>query len=146
MPTAAKLIAAVFFALVAAAGAMTYIPLLPEGTQTGWLIPGCAGLGLVSGWMVMGANVGRNYAEAIATGLRTIITAVFFAVLLFAIYVMIIRSMHMLYKGPMEAILAVFAIMLEYGKLMFDRNFIAVLAVGGAIGGVISEFVGRRWP
>ena len=146
MPTAAKLIAAVFFALVAAAGAITYIPLLPEGTQTGWLIPGCAGLGLVSGWMVMGANVGRNYAEAIATGLRTIITAVFFAVLLFAIYVMIIRSMHMLYKGPMEAILAVFAIMLEYGKLMFDRNFIAVLAVGGAIGGVISEFVGRRWP
>ncbi len=146
MPTAAKLIAAVFFALVAAAGAMTYIPLLPEGTQTGWLIPGCAGLGLVSGWMVIGANVGRNYAEAIATGLRTIITAVFFAVLLFAIYVMIIRSMHMLYKGPMEAILAVFAIMLEYGKLMFDRNFIAVLAVGGAIGGVISEFVGRRWP
>ena len=146
MPTAAKLIAAVFFALVAAAGAMTYIPLLPEGTQTGWLIPGCAGLGLVCGWMVMGANVGRNYAEAIATGLRTIITAVFFAVLLFAIYVMIIRSMHMLYKGPMEAILAVFAIMLEYGKLMFDRNFIAVLAVGGAIGGVISEFVGRRWP
>ena len=146
MPTAAKLIAAVFFALVAGAGAMTYIPLLPEGTQTGWLIPGCAGLGLVCGWMVMGANVGRNYAEAIATGLRTIITAVFFAVLLFAIYVMIIRSMHMLYKGPMEAILAVFAIMLEYGKLMFDRNFIAVLAVGGAIGGVISEFVGRRWP
>ena len=146
MPTAAKLIAAVFFALVAGAGAMTYIPLLPEGTQTGWLIPACAGLGLVSGWMVMGANVGRNYAEAIATGLRTIITAVFFAVLLFAIYVMIIRSMHMLYKGPMEAILAVFAIMLEYGKLMFDRNFIAVLAVGGAIGGVISEFVGRRWP
>ena len=146
MPTAAKLIAAVFFALVAAAGAMTYIPLLPEGTQTGWLIPGCAGLGLVSGWMVMGANVGRNYAEAIATGFRTVATTVFFAVLLFAINEMINKSMNMMYKGPMEAILAVFAIMLEYGKLMFDRNFIAVLAVGGAIGGVISEFVGRRWP
>ena len=146
MPTAAKLVAAVLFALVAAAGATLYVPLLPEGTQTGWLIPGCAGLGLVSGWMVMGANVGRNYAEAVATGLRAILTTVSFAVLLFAIYVMITRSMHMLYKGPMEALLAVFAIMLEYGKLMFDRNFIAVLAVGGAIGGVISEFVGRRWP
>ena len=59
---------------------------------------------------------------------------------------MIMRSMHMLYKGPLEALLAVFAIMLEYGKLMFDRTFIGVLALGGAIGGVVSEFVGRRWP
>jgi hypothetical protein len=146
MPTAAKLVAAVLFALLAAAGAVVYIPLLPEGTQTGWLIPGCAGLGLISGWLVMGPNVGRSYAEAVATGFRAIITAVFFAVLLFAIYVMIIRSMHMLYKGPMEALLAVFAIMLEYGKLMLDRTFIGVLAAGAAIGGVISEFVGRRWP
>ena len=146
MPTAAKLVAAVLFALVAAAGAAIYIPLLPEGTRTGWLIPGCAGLGLISGWRVMGANVGRSYGEAIATGLRAIITALFFAVLLFAVYVMIMRSMHMLYKGPLEALLAVFAIMLEYGKRMVDRTFIGTLALGGAIGGVIAEFVGRRWP
>ena len=146
MPTAAKLVAAVIFALLAAYGAAIYIPLLPEGTQTGWLIPGCAGLGLVSGWLVMGPNVGRPYAEAMATGFRTIVTAVFFAALLFAIYVMITRSMHMLYKGPMEALLAVFAIMLEYGRLMFDTTFIGVLAVGGMIGGIVSEFVGRRWP
>jgi len=146
MPTAAKLVAAVIFALVAAAGAILYIPLLPDGTQTGWLIPGCAGLGLISGWRVMGANVGRSYAEAVATGLRAIITTVFFAGLLFAIYVMIMRSMHMLYKGPLEALLAVFAIMLEYGRLMFDPTFIGVLALGGAIGGVVAEFVGRRWP
>ena len=146
MPTAAKLVAAVLFALLAAAGAVLYIPLLPEGTQTGWLIPGGAGLGLICGWLVMGANVGRSYGEAVATGLRTIVTTVFFAVLLFAIYVMIMRSMHMLYKGPLEALLAVFAIMLEYGKRMVDRTFIGTLALGGAIGGVIAEFVGRRWP
>jgi hypothetical protein len=146
MPTAAKLVAAVLFALVGALGAMVYIPLLPEGTRTGWLIQGCAGLGLVCGWMVMGANVGRSYAEAIATGFRTIITVVFFAVLLFAIYIMIRRSMNMMYDGPMEALLAVFAIMLEYGKLMVNKDFIAVLALGGALGGAISEFVGRRWP
>lgn len=146
MPTAAKLVAAVLFALLGAVGAIVYIPLLPDGTQTGWLIQGCAALGLISGWRVMGANVGRSYAEAVATGLRTIITTVFFAVLLFAIYVMIRRSMNMMYDGPMEAVLAVFAIMLEYGKLMLNRDFIVVLALGGALGGAISEFVGRRWP
>ena len=145
MPTAAKLVAAVLFAQIGAAGAYVYIPLLPVGTQTGWLIQGCAGLGLISGWMVMGANVGHNYAEAIATGFRTVATTVFFAMLLFAIYVMINRSMNMMYKGPMEALLAVFAIMLDYGRLMLSRDFLVVLAVGGTLGGVISEFAGRRW-
>ena len=145
MPTAAKLVGAVLFALVGALGALTYIPLLPEGTLTGWLVPGCAALGLASGWMVMGPNIGKSYAEAIATGFRTVVTIVFFAMLLFAIYVMIIRSTHMLYKGPMEALLAVFAIMLEYGKVMWGRDFLVVLAVGATIGGLVTEFVGRRW-
>ena len=145
MPTAAKLVSAVLFALVAALAAQVYIPLLPDGTQTGLLIPVSAGIGLATGWLVMGGNVGRSYAEAVATGIRTSATILFFAVLGFAIYVMLMRSTKMLYDGPMEAVLAVFAIMLEYGKLMGDRSFIAVLALGGALGGLIAEFTGRRW-
>ena len=39
MPTAAKLAAAVAFALVAVITAQLYIPYLPEGTQLGWFRP-----------------------------------------------------------------------------------------------------------
>jgi hypothetical protein len=144
MPTLAKLIAAIAFAAVGALAAVAFIPLLPEGTQTGWLVQICAGLGLVFGWMVMGVNVGRSYAEAAATGIRTSIMLTVFALLCFAVYVMLTRSTRMMYDGPMQALLAVFAIMLEYGKLMWDKNFLSVLAAGGILGGVLTEFTGRR--
>ncbi len=145
MPTTAKLVSAIVFALVAALAAQVYIPLLPDGTQTGLLIPVCAGLGLAIGWMTMGSNVGRPYLESMATGIRTTVTILFAAVLVFAVYQMMLRSTRMLYDGPMEALLAVFAIMLEYGRLMGDRSFIGVLALGGILGGLLAEFTGRRW-
>lgn len=145
MPTAAKLIAALFFAGLGAAGAVAYIPLLPEGTLTGWLIPGCAAIGLWIGWWIMGGSTGKSYAESMATGLRTSLTVIFFALLLFSIYVMILRSTKMLYDGPMEALLATFAIGLDYAKLMVDRNFIGLMALGGLVGGFLAEFTGRRW-
>lgn len=145
MPTASKLVAAVLFAAVAALAAWVYIPLLPEGTQTRLLVPITAAIGLGVGWWVMGPNTGKSYAEAAATGLRTSLSIVFCAVLGFAIYVMLMRSTKMIYDGPMEAVLAVFAVMLEYGKLMGDANYIGVLVAGGILGGLITEFVGRRW-
>lgn len=146
MPTAAKLLSAVFFALLSALAAHLYKPLLPEGTQTGWLIQGSAAIGFLSGWRVMGANVGKSYLESMATGVRAAVTALFFAVLIFAIYGMLLRSTKMLYDGPMEALLAVFDIGLGYGKLMGDRTFLGVLILGGALGGILAEFTGRRWP
>jgi hypothetical protein len=145
MPTTAKLVSGVMFALVAALAGYVYIPLLPEGTQTALLMPISAAIGFLCGWLVMGPNTGRSYAEAGATGLRTVVTTVFFATLGFAVYVMIMRSMRMLYHGPMDALLAVFAITLEYGHLMLDRTFLSVLAAGGILGGFLAEFAGRRW-
>jgi hypothetical protein len=145
MPTAAKFVSAVAFALVAAILAQVYIPLLPEGTQTAMLTPVSAGLGLVIGWQVMGRNVGKPYTEAAATGIRTALTVVFFALLGFAIAEMLHRSTRMVYHGPMEAVLAVFSLCLDYGRLMLDRTFLICIAVGGVVGGLVAEFTGRRW-
>jgi hypothetical protein len=145
MPTAAKLVSAVLFALVAAYAAHIFIPILPEGTQTGWLRQVSAAIGFLVGWQVMGRNVGKAYAESAATGLRASITALFLTLLAFSVYTMILRSTKMLYDGPMEAILGVFDLMIYYGKMMGDRTFLGVLAVGGMISGLIAEFVGRRW-
>lgn len=146
MPTAAKLVAAVVFAVVAFFAAQAMIPNLPEGTQIGYLREICALLGLIVGWMVMGGLVGKGYVEAAGFGIRTSVTILFWATLGFSIYEMILRSTHMMYDGPMEALLGVFDLMIYYGKMMGDPTFLGTLLVGGIIGGLLAEAAGRRWP
>ena len=145
MPTAAKLVAAALFAALALLAAEIYRPLLPEGTQTGWLHLGSAAIGLICGWRIMGRLVGKGYLTAMNTGIRVSVTVLFWALLAFSIAVMIRRSTKMLYDDAGEAILAVFALMLEYAKLMLDAQFIAAVLLGGLLCGWLTEFVGRRW-
>ena len=58
---------------------------------------------------------------------------------------MVRRSTKMLYDGPMEAVLAVFDLMVGYGRLMLDAPFIGVVVGGGVVCGWLTEFVSRRW-
>ena len=145
MPTAAKFAAAVLFAALAVIAAEIYRPLLPEGTQTGWLHLGSAAIGLICGWWIMGRLVGKGYGTAMNSGVRVSVTVLFWATLAFSIYVMVYRSTKMLYDNAGEAVLGVFALMLDYGKLMLDAQFIGVVLLGGMFCGWLTEFVGRRW-
>ena len=60
MPTAAKLGAAVAFAIVGWLAAMAYIPQLPESTNTTYFREITAFLGFVLGWVTLGPAVGRE--------------------------------------------------------------------------------------
>jgi hypothetical protein len=76
---------------------------------------------------------------------RTSVTVLFWCTLAFSIYTMIYRSTKMLYDDAGEAVLAVFDLMLGYGKLMLDAPFIGVVLIGGLICGALTEYAGRRW-
>ena len=147
MPTAAKAMAGLAFALVAflAAQAVKAPGVMPEGTQFGWFSEITAGIGFLCGWIVMGGLVGKGYPEAVASGLRVSVTILFWALLGFAIYDMVLQSMKMRYHGPMEAVLDVFNIMMVNGRRILTVEILGVLAVGGAIGGALAEWAGRRW-
>lgn len=145
MPTAAKLFAAVVFAVVGYLAAEAYKPGMPEGTQFGLFSELTAFIGLLCGWMVMGVLAGQGYGRAAGYGLRTSATLVFWALLLFSVYEMILRSMKMRYEGPMEALVGVFDLMLQHGLLVLTVPVLAVLAAGGVLGGWAAEFAGRRW-
>ena len=71
MPTAAKLIAAVAFAIVALIAAITFVPHMPEGSQIGLFRELTAAIGFIVGWFVMGDLFGKGYGEAAGSGLRT---------------------------------------------------------------------------
>lgn len=145
MPTGAKLVAAVCFAIVGWLAAEAYIPQLPADTRTGYFREIMALLGFVLGWMTLGPNVGRGYADAASIGMRTSFLLVFWGLLGMSIYFMVRRSTRMIYDNAGDAALDVPMLMLQYAGLMGSVPLIAILAVGGAIGGVLTEFAGRRW-
>ena len=78
-------------------------------------------------------------------GLRGSLYLVVCALFGFSIYVMILRSTKMIYHDAGEALLDVPMQMLKYAKLLVDVTLIEVLIVGGLIGGLVTEFAGRRW-
>lgn len=145
MPTAAKLFGAFGFALLGWVSAHLYSKGLPEGAQVGLLREGVAFLGMVSGWRVMGAGAGRGYYPAAGTGIRAMIVMVFFSLLLFSIYLMVLKSTKMLYDGPMEAVLGIFDLMLDYGRLLLNADVLVTLFAGSILAGWLSEFAGRHW-
>ncbi len=145
MPTAAKAMAALAFAALGVIAAEAYKPLLPPETQFGQFVWVCGGLGLIVGWWVVGPTSGRGYNAMLATGLRGSVTLVFWALSVFSIREMLLRSMNRRYGGPTEAVVGTFDIFLEYLMLMGDTLFLAVLIVGGILGGWLAEWTSRRW-
>jgi len=93
----------------------------------------------------VGARTGRGYREGLSLGLRGALLLAFWALLGFSIFFMVRRSTKMLYDNAGEAVLDVPVLMLHYGRLMADANFLVILFLGGAVGGLLAEWAGRRW-
>lgn len=145
MPTAPKLFAAIAFGLLAFIAAEALKPYLPEGTPFGFYSEICGVIGALTGWMMMGKMAGRGYATAISSGIGTSAVMVFFCLLLFSGREMILRSLEHRYKGPQQAVEAVFGLMVDYGKLLANPPDLAILLGGAAIAGMFVEWTGRRW-
>lgn len=145
MPTAAKLTAAAVFALVGLIAAHLFALHMPEGSAAGHLRELTAAIGFIVGWLWMGPRSGTGYRDALGTGVVTSVMVVFWAVLGFSIYLMIRKSMRLYYDGPMEAVVGVFDLMIEHGKQVLMPDVLAVLFIGGLLGGMITEWAGRRW-
>ena len=102
-------------------------------------------IGFFCGWFIMGRSTGRGMTEAVNRGLVTAVAVLFWCLLLFSIYFMVRKSTRMMYDGPMEAVLGIFEVMLEYGALLRHPATPLALLGGGVLGGVMAEWVSRRW-
>jgi hypothetical protein len=145
MPTAAKLVAAISFAIVGWIAANVYIPVLGAGYNAGPFRELVALLGLVVGWRVLGPDTGHGYRQSMGSGLKTAVVLVFFALLLFSIREMVMQSTKMRYDGPMDAILDVFNLMLARAREMMTADVLGTLLVGGIVAGILAERASKRW-
>jgi len=146
MPTAAKLVAAILFALMGYLVAEAFKPTMPEGTRFGYFSLICAALGLACGWQVMGKLAGRGYGVALTSGLQTVVTFAFLALLGFSVDLMIERALDLRYRDDViKALLAVIDLMLENGARMLAVPVWGTLLAGAVLGGVATEWVAKRW-
>lgn len=145
MPTAAKLVAAFIFAVCGYMVSELVRAELPEGQKLGWLVQVCVFVPMVVGWRVMGKLVGNNYGVSMNNGLYGIVVSTVSVTFIFAVALMIKKSRRLQYDGPMEALVDVFAIMLEYGLLLLNPFVLIVLVGGGFLAGLASEWAHRRF-
>lgn len=145
MPTAAKLIAIIVLAITGILTAGEIKPLLPEGQPTKWLYQVCIIVPIVCGWRVVGRLIGKGYKLSINVGIYATVVASFFSVLTFAIAETLKRSTRKAYDGPMEAIVSMFGVVLEYGVLLFNPGPGLYLVVCALIVGPMAEYGHRKW-
>lgn len=150
MPTASKLVAALCFAFTGFFVAESYRMGLIAREQSGLAFDGMqlvmAAIGAICGWRIMGRLAGKGWAAAMGTGLRTAVTVVFWALLLFAIQRMVRKALQRLYgDSPMEAVVDIFALMLDYAMQLAQPEVLVAILLGGVLGGLATEWAGRRW-
>lgn len=145
MPTAAKLAAALLFALLGALGAELAKQSLPPEIRTQWLTQTSAGLGFVVGWFMVGPRAGRGLRAASGLGATAAAVMAVLGLLGGSAREMLDRAVHMRYHHVGEAMQDVIMIAITYGGYVLTPQFIALGLIGGMIGGLITEAVGRRW-
>lgn len=145
MPTAAKLAAAAILGGIAWYASDLVRPLMPEGTDFGSFNYVNLALGIACGWFVVGTRVGRSYLESFSAGLTGMAALVFWALFLQSFNEMLKLALQNRYEGPVEGIVAIFEIAIDFGTNLLDANLIITLFVGGIVTGVVAEWASRRW-
>ncbi len=145
MPTIGRMVSAVGLMIVAWFASEQTRTLMPPHTDFGYFNTVNVALGCVCGWVVTGKRLGRGFSQGISAGWTGLAALVFWAIFLQAANEMLDLSLHRRFDGPLEAIVGMFNLSLDYVKLLLDAKLAGILVGGAAIIGLISELVARRW-
>ena len=145
MPTAARLTAAIAFAIIGYIIFATMVPIYGEDTVRRFLLPLCIGSGLWAGWVLCGKNA-HSIASGIGTGYTAVIAQVFWILLIMSFVFMIDQAMRRRYDGPMDAVVDVFTIMYENGMRVGSSEMGMIILVGGFVGGMLAGIMGKKFP
>ena len=146
MPSAIRLAGLVVFAIMTWIVSEQVKPLFPEGMAFGRFSIYNAMLGGVIGWVFMSPRVTERRAGALNAGITTAVAVVFWVLLFHSIREMITLSLRKQYDGPVEAVVGVFQILLDYGVMIATPTILITLVIFAVFGGMFCGGVGRRWP
>ncbi|WP_417524884.1 TrgA family protein [Marinovum sp.] len=145
MPTIPKLVAAISLSVLAYVVSKMVMELMPESTDFGIFLPLNMAIGFFTGWLYTGPLATTRLADALSFGFTGAAILAFVALFAQSVNEMTRLSMRHRYGGPMEAIVDVFQIGVDYGQKAFTLEVLMTLAVGGFIAGLLSYLASRRW-
>ncbi len=145
MPTAARLMAAGCFAILALVVSQMIIPLVPEGKRLGYFVPINMLVGFLIGWVMIGPRAGGGMGRGISNGLTGAFLLILWGIATQAVIEMIRLSMLRRYDGFAEAILAAIGIGAEFFMLMATVAIGVTVVVGGVISGLLTNYAEGRW-
>ena len=146
MPTAARMTAAILFGVLALAFAFAASPYFPEAQQPSYWFLLNAAVGAVCGWILCGKRAGAGYQTSFANGITTGVGILFWVFFLISFADMVKKSLRRSYDGPIEALINVFQIMLDWGKVFMILDLGILMLAGSLIAGFITEYVDKRLP
>ncbi|MDC1381441.1 TrgA family protein [Octadecabacter sp.] len=145
MPTMGRLVGAILFAGLAWYTSLLIMPLFPVGTNLGLFQEVNTFFGLITGWTVAGPRAGLGYVAAFSYGLTALVAMVVMALFFNSSVFMVEQSLRKRYDGPGEAVTDVFQMFVDHAIMMATPEIIGTLLIGGIVGGLVTEFFGRRF-
>ncbi len=145
MPTAAKFIAAVYFAALTWFVSGLVVTLFADGIIGPRFSLVNAGIGLVIGWVFLGRRMSAGMVNALGLGFTTAAAILLWCTFFQSFAQMIERSYHKVYKTPVEALVDVFRIMIDNAHVIGVPVILVPLGIGGLLGGFLVEIVSRNF-
>ncbi|WP_417248752.1 TrgA family protein [Celeribacter sp.] len=146
MPTMPRLIAALWYALLAWFVAEMSKTHMPEGTQFGRMSLYAGAIGLGVGWVFAGRRAGDSMRAAYGYGFTSGVLIAFWGVGFFAVVEMLRRAWDGRFRGPMHALAGMVDLAREYALIvLLNPDMLIVLLGGGVFGGWLVEKSARKW-
>lgn len=147
MPTAAKLGAALWFAMLGGLVAELFRTQLGPQVVLDGIVPLAAGCGAVAGWAILGRQAGRGSLwRSVVFAIQTAVIGLGLALVVAATDAMLDRAWRQLYNDPVEAVLGVFDLAAQFLlELARHPTVVGTLAAGTVAGGMFAHWVARRW-
>ncbi len=145
MPTAAKLTAAIIFAILGYFIFTAMVPLFGDTVIPQFLLPVCVGVGIWAGWVFCGSKA-MSIRSGIGTGITAVVAMAFWILFIKSFVQMIQLSLRRRYDGPMEAIVDVFNLMYDNFTIFGTPTMAITLFAGGLIAGTITGVIGKKFP
>lgn len=144
MPTAARLVAALLLAVLGGVVSLQVMEIMPADTAYGIFLPLNIVLGLLIGWVWLGAQPGDGSVAAISYGLTSAALLMCLGLFVQGANTMFEVSLRGRYKSAFEAIGAVFGEAVTYGQ-MLTVDIGLTLGIGGVIAGLCTNWAARRF-
>ncbi len=145
MPSAIRLAGLVIFGLMAWVVSEQIVATLPEGTYVGNFSKFNALIGAVLGWIFLNPRIAQRASGPIGAGITAAVAILIWGLMLHSIREMIKLALRKYYDGPVDAVVGVFQLMIDYGMQIATPTIIITILVFGIVGGLVCSEVAKRW-